>query len=342
MYKKQFEEVLHSIDKEKLEKSLQIEGLKKIEIIEFNERLYSYVSKCKVLNSSNPKYIYVKIQKIDRERSEIFVKQVLDDFETLSYWFNAFKNSEKFNVVKPLMVVPEQFLTITEFVESKTLYELISKQFIAKKLSKNDKIIKSKFRDVGEWLKYFYSISKSTDDKYSIKDLYDYIELRLDLLVSDKRRMFPSMFKEKVLSYVKNSKEHISINQLKMVISHRDFNLSNILDADDKIVVLDFFKERKYDSTYMDISRLYHQLFLFSLKPYYSTKYLKILQRELLIGYGIPDADKLKIFRLLLLRHTLTHLLTITSFWEFRFHEKVYNRYVLKQELQFLNRLLEN
>jgi len=74
MYKKQFEEVLHSIDKEKLEKSLQIEGLKKIEIIEFNERLYSYVSKCKVLNSSNPKYIYVKIQKIDRERSEIFVK----------------------------------------------------------------------------------------------------------------------------------------------------------------------------------------------------------------------------------------------------------------------------
>ncbi|MEW6608585.1 MAG: hypothetical protein AB1414_14255, partial [bacterium] len=100
------------------------------------------------------------------------------------------------------------------------------------------------------------------------------------------------------------------------------------------------FGESQIDSSYLDITRLYHQFYLMTFKPYFRKKYLISLQKALLEGFEEASVERLLIFRFLLIRHTITHLVTITRFWKFPIYEKLYNFWVLQKELSFLDHLL--
>ncbi len=169
--------------------------------------------------------------------------------------------------------------------------------------------------------------------------MVEYINLRLKLLTEDPRRHFAPFYWTKILKYIEKNRELVTTQELFIKPSHNDFNLGNIIIEDERVTALDFAKI-KMDSFLLDISRVYHQLYLMTFKPQYRMSIIKKLRKALLEGFGMPRADQLMMFRFLLIRHTLTHLVGITRFWEKDFKERMYNYWVLYRELRLLDSLL--
>lgn len=323
------------------EKNLSLDELKKIEVENISIRPYSIVAKCKVVGMNVEKGVYVKYYRKKREdvTNNSIISSLRRDFETLAHYYKKFNGDQKFGVVKPLFVVPEKYILVTQEAIGKNLFQLIERD-AAFYPSKNKQLdLNEKLRLTGAWLRYFHSLDSFSPAEYSIDALIEYMIVRLDILTEDKRRHFPVAYRNKILKFVGENKHDILDAELILHSSHNDFNLGNIIFENGRVTALDFAKTKK-DSFLLDVSRIYHQLYLMTFKPQYRMGIIKRLQKALLEGFGMPSADQLMMFRFLLIRHTLTHLVGITRFWEKDLKEKMYNYWVLYKELHFLDSLL--
>jgi Ser/Thr protein kinase RdoA (MazF antagonist) len=198
------------------------------------------------------------------------------------------------------------------------------------------------FKNIGGWLKYFQSLENSQPEYYSIDTLVEYLNIRLKILGEDPRRHFNPRYSKKILEFIEKNRNLVTTQELYIKSSHNDFNLSNIIiQNDSRVTILDFSKIYK-DSFILDVSRVYHQLYLITFKPHYKTSVIKELQKALLKGFGLEHADRLMLFRFFLIRHTLTHLVGITRFWKVNFKERLYNHWVLHKELNYLEHLMQS
>ena len=336
---KEIQTTVNSIPKERWEKSLKLDSVRVVNVEEIRTLPNSYIIRCRISTNSVEKGVYVKIiRKVEKVDQKDPIIEAKNEYDNLVFWQEKFKGEEKFRTVNPLFFLPDQLLIATEEAIGKTLSQCLVdiKLFpSSQQLSETLYYLKN----VGKWQQHFQKVAKAPDLQFSHDWIKEYLDVRLKELTNDKRRKFPCFYRDKILNYIDRKWPDLTEKELKMNLSHGDFALGNIIINSDTITVLDFGNVVS-DSFLLDISRVYHQLFLMTIKPVYRKKNIEKLQTSLLEGFGIPEARTLTMFRILLIRNTLTHLVTITRFWKKDFVERTYNSLVLKKELVLLDQLL--
>lgn len=335
-----FKNVVLSIKDEQWEKALPIGKFKYIQIDKIIQRPFSIISKCLIFGRSCNKTVYVKMytRYFDADHDSL-VKKVENDFKIATWWYGLFSETEEFNVVKPIMVIPEKCIIVTEEGKGKNLHQIIRKTTHIFSNPSNYETTVGYLRNVGKWLKYRNEILYDDKSIFSIEGLKEYINLRLKILTTSTRRKFPKLYRNKVNEYLCINVNNVKDYEYIEVVSHNDFNLGNVLVVNDKVTVLDFGKSRK-DSFLLDVSKIYYHIHLYQYKPQYSINAIRRMQSSLLEGFGNKNADKLMMFRFMLIRNTITHLVNITKFWEQNLKEKLYNMWVLYKEQKNLNKLI--
>lgn len=331
---------LQKINNSEWEECLNIGAFKTLSVDSVITRPYSYNAKCAVEGDKGVQYVYAKFYRPHLKVTEAQLPQnVRRDFETLNFWYKKFKDSPKYSVIRPLMMRPGQRLLISEESAGKTLFEILNDE--AAYFPAPDKLeyLKTHAYNAGAWVRKLQSFTPKPDDKYSIDGLRAYIDKRLIILISEKKRLFSQKYRDKILRFFDAEAKNIKADELRITYGHSDFNPGNIIVNQDKITAIDF-GEIETDSYIKDISRFYHQLYLWTFKPKFRLAVFSQLQQALLEGFGQPGADRTTLFRLFLIRHSLTHLVTITRFWQKPFEERIYNYWVLNRELSFIRRLL--
>lgn len=313
-------------------------------ILQVMVRPYSYIAQCQICGKSSSKIVYLKVLRVvETLESNSLDERLKNEYNSLCYWYNKFKSSSEFGVIKPLLMFPEKHLLVTEEAQGDNLFDLVEKHACFYPSYSKVKNLCLRFYKVGSWIRYFQSFPnnmQNSSKRYSVEELRNYLDIRLKVLIEEKKRFFPLQYREKVLRFIERVKPQIKEEELKANLSHGDLSLSNIIVDEKKVTVLDFGPVNQ-DSYLLDISRLYHQLYLMTLKPIYRPSVIKQLHKALLEGYENPEVEKLTMFKLLLVRNTLTHLVTITRFWQKKFKEKVYNFYTLQRELKLLDDLMQ-
>lgn len=334
-----FRENIESIPAQQWEQSLPIGDFQDLQIGKIIKRPYSYVAKCLLKGSDSETYVHVKYYKNSKLPENEMQGLVEQDFQRLSYWNDKFKGSARYCVVQPLFIIPEKYIIITKDIPGNDLLRMITQNAAFFPSENRMKVLRRSLQDTGGWLQYFQSLSPETDEKFSIDEFSDYLDVRLKILCEDKRRRFPDKYRKQILNYISQNSASISGEELRIAFCHGDFNLGNIIVTEAQVTGLDFGARNK-SSFLLDVSRIYHQLFLLHFKPQFRLSVIRELQKALLEGFGHPQADRLMIFKFLLIRHTLTHLVGITRFWQKGFKERLYNYWVLWNELSFLDSLL--
>lgn len=337
---KSFASNLDEIPVEKWERSTSIGKFSKLDILEVIHRPYSEVVKTRINGEASQLSAYVKkYRNVKNIPAKSFSRLVENDFHTLDYYYKKFLSSERFRVVKPLLVIPEKYILATEEARGTNLHHLIIKRSAFFPRERKLSELLQYMNGVGGWLKYFHSLKPMPAERYLVEELIEFIDTRLIMLTEEKKRHFPDSYRNRILKFLEQNKSKPGEKELKMALSHNDFNPGNIIVDGEFITCVDFGRTGK-NSFLFDVSRFYHQLYLMTIKPQYRVPVIKKLQKALLKGFGEPDAEKFLIFRFLLIRHTLTHLVTITRFWQKGLKEKLYNYWVLHKELELLNELL--
>jgi hypothetical protein len=335
-----FREFIFSIPSEMWENHLPIGKVGDLEIENIVTRKYSHVARCVLTGSKAISRVYVKFYKNYKNLSSTEVlQQVKTDYQTLIHYNDKFKESNVFDVVKPLFFLPDPHVLVTLEASGKTLSDTIcSGCNILASEEQLQRAMQYSTR-AGAWLRYFQSLENSQSEFYSVDTLIEYMNIRLKILTEDSRRHFAPSYLTRIIDYIGKNRKSVTTEELYIKPSHNDFNLGNIIVQNERVTALDFSNIKK-DVYLLDVSRVYHQLYLVTFKPQCRTTTIKKMQKALLEGFGMPDADQLMMFRFLLIRHILTHLMGITRFWETGVKERMYNYWVLNRELRFLNSLL--
>lgn len=340
----EFKNNISRISVEEWESRLSIGRFTGFDLQKIVTRPFSYVAKCRIIGNESDKNIYVKVyRKLENRTTEELESKVQQDYEKLCYWFDLFKNSEAYHVVKPVLSHPEKFILVTEESCGNDLGFLLDKKakFIPSRINSNELV--NAFYNTGRWLRYKHDLlnSSSSNSSYSIDEFIAYIDIRLNMLVTDKRRHFSEHYRKKILNFVNQNRHKIEPEQLRTEIAHGDFNPGNIIINNNSVTVLDFGRSVE-DSYLLDLSKLYSRIFLYTFKPYYKTSTIRKMQQALLDGYGYSKIDSLMIFKFLLIRNTVTHLLNISKFWQYSPLEGLYNFWVMRNELNYLNAFMSS
>lgn len=332
----------YKIPSEMWEKFLPIGSFKELNVLERSNRMFSKIFRCEIVGNKNSRFVYVKFNKnIKKISEEDLKKSINENHNNLEFYYDKFKYHPNFRVVKPVFVIPGIYLSVTEECPGINLQHLLEQKASVFSNSGLKKELSLNLKNVGGWIRYFQQVKESPNYKLDPDELIEFISDRLNKLISDPRRKFPGYYQEIITNFLENKKSSIPGEDLKLGPVHSDFNLQNIIINGNLVTVLDFGTFR-FDSYLFDISRLYHQLFLMTLKPQFRKKTIQLLQKNLLEGFNESTAEKKILFKFLMIRHTVTHLMGITRFWKKGVKERLYNNWVLYNELKLLEDLVES
>lgn len=341
MQESQFTELIMEIPGEKWEESLPIGKFHDVEILQRITRPFSFLARCRISGDLDSRVVYIKRYRNTRNKPpEIYRHKVEKDYHIARHWYEKFAGSQNYRVVKPVFMIPEKYISVTEESKGENLFQLVLNDARFSPSPVKLTQLKRHLRNTGAWLRYKQSVFPEEAEQYSLDYLSEYMDVRLKILIEDKRRHFPAEYGDKILSFIEQKKPSVGEPEKVVTTSHSDFNPSNILVEGDIVTVLDFGRLVK-ESYLLDVGKLYFQLNLIKFKPQYQRKIIRQLQEALLEGFGDPDADRLMMFRLLTIRNILTHLSGITAFWKQGAKEKLYNTWVMRRELAMLDTLLK-
>lgn len=342
MQELQFKQLIWDIPGSKWEESLPIGKFRGVEILQRIDRPFSFIARCRVSGDKDCRVVFVKRYRNTRNKPpDVYRQKVEKEYQVAKYWYEKFIGSPNFRVVRPVFAIPEEYISVTEESRGEDLFQLVSDRAC---FFPGENILAQLFHhlnNTGAWLRYKQSILAKKDERYSIDDLIEYMDVRLKILTEDKRRRFPVDYRDKVLNFLQQKKMQVREEERLVTISHSDFNPGNILVDGDVVTVLDFGRLVK-ESYLLDVSKLHFQLNLLTFKPQYRTAVIRKLQQALLGGFGQPEADQLLLFRYLTVRNILTHLTGITQFWKQNTSEKIYNTWVMHKEVAILDSLIND
>lgn len=340
MSHQQLDKLIAEIPRESWEQNLPIGRFQRVEHLQSITRPFSYIARSRIIGDRDARVVFIKLYRNTRKRSrEKMIEKIRTDYEIARFWYDRFAGSPAYRVVRPVLALPEQYLFASEESSGEDLYELILKKGAFFPSIDDLQLLCGHLRRVGEWLQYKKAVMSQAGVRYRIEDLQAYMDVRLKLLSEDDRRGFPLSLRKRVLGYLDTRGGTVPESDLGVSISHSDFNPSNILVSNEAVTVLDFGRMVE-ENHLLDLSKLHFQLGLLTLKPQYRRAAIGRLQQALLEGFGDGAAEQRLMFRMLSMRNILTHLAGISQFWKQNAKEKLYNRWVMRKELEMLEKLL--
>jgi len=305
-------------------------------------RPFSRVARCLVKGSAETRAVFVKVYRniMDKPSAE-YVEKIQREYDITKFWYELLEGSEQFCVVKPLLVIPEKFIFVSEESRGENLFDMITQNAgFFSSASDIEQLTKAMF-NVGRWLQYKETRLSPEEGLYSIPDLLDYVNVRLEILDSLPGKPLSLSYQQRIRSFFQRYGDTVADEERRMTITHSDFNPGNILVDNETVTVLDFGR-RVTESYLLDVCKLHFQLYVLTFKPQFRSATIARLQQALLEGFGDPNADQKLMFRFLTIRNVTTHLTNILRSKQPSVKARVYNQYVLRKELKRLDELLKD
>jgi hypothetical protein len=263
--------------------------------------------------------------------------RVEHDFVSTRRVFNHMSRWPELGVVRPIACYPEHLAIVTEESTGETLLAVLERMAVGFPSRHQMQRLCEITARSGAWLRAFQTLD-TVGDSSSINGMRDYIDLRLQRLVAARAARFTERDRQRVIARVERLEAEVQPADQNPVAIHADMAPANILVDGERIVVLDFAMASR-GAIYHDLARLYLQIDLLRIKPQYRSGVIQCVQRALLHGFEPSLTSEHPLFRLLLMRHHVNHLTTLSLGGE-RFPSNIYNWYVRRHHRQWIEQEL--
>lgn len=319
---------------------LGVGAIKSYKILEVHERPYSHVARCAVSGTAGKKKIFIKMYKPYRlGKKKDYSEKIIREFKTTLFWYKKLQEIEGVGTIKPLYYFPQDQVIITEETSGIRLIDRIREvRFFP--TSRKIGMLSRVLENTGNWIKTFQQVGGIHSERFNAGDLIADIDLRLRRLVDYKGLNFTNDSRHHILSHLHKMARKIKPEEFKITYLHQDFALSNILISRGEIVLLDFNDIRK-GSVYFDVSRLFHQLEMLNFQPGYYRPTVRSMQWAFLKGYGNPDLADSYLFRMFLIRHSITQVIKLARYSKFSLPVQLKNRWMVFRHFRLINSIIK-
>jgi hypothetical protein len=209
-------------------------------------------------------------------------------------------------VVPPVACYPDLLAIVTESVPGQTLLQYLEARISWFPGARDIGEACASMTGVGRWIRE-YQQSTPVDATTSVRELRDYIDIRLERLVRYSAARFTTSDRDSVLRYIERVGATLPAGALRLVQAHCDMSLGNILVSPQRVVVLDFAMAQPATWLY-DVTKVYFQVGLMAAKPQFRSGPVRLLQAALLRGFDSSLDAGHSLFRLVMLQHRINHL----------------------------------
>ncbi|MGQ0734884.1 MAG: phosphotransferase [Acidobacteriota bacterium] len=265
--------------------------------------------------------------------------RVAREFETIRRVHAEMLVHSDLGVVPPVACYPEHLTIVTEAVEGSTLLDHLSSNAAWFPAGARLRALDATMNTVGRWLRVF----QGTDHFNAfvcLDEVRRYVDQRLARLVGADRPALTEEDRERVRQHIELLGRHAEPQELSLVPVHSDMALGNVLVSGRRIIVLDFDMAKR-GSRVHDLTRLFLQLELLTVKPRFQRRVVQRLQRALLDGFDPALAPDRPLFRLYLLLHRVNNLTALTVN-PAPFPEALYNAVVCRQHRRWIAREIQS
>jgi len=293
-----------------------------------------------VLSLNKDRSLNIYLKSYTRQLREDVSDFTEQEYRAMSHWYPLFAAHAKFAVIHPLYFDRTRKVIVTEEFDGINLGTYIEKASLFYSSSNLKNFVLDKVRLAGQWLAWLHGLQSGlSEEPLILPNITGYAEVRLDKLIANPRLKLNPDFKNNCLKYLEKEWDSVQDGQKSLQFIHSDFTLNNIMFNSRKMAVLDF-QPLVPGSAYKDVSRFCHQIGLLRYKPIFSKLYLDHLKDAFLEGYGQPGLSRDPLFRIYYLTHAINHLGKTARYWEHRFDENLYNRWLVFRILRGLKQTI--
>lgn len=275
-----------------------------LEIYDHHVFTFSEIIKVKCLHDQIELRFVIKKYIEGRRSSQNSRSCVENEYNILTYLYHRFSALHGFNVIRPIAILLDRNILITEDFSGIKLNWLILNN--ARWIPSNVRLkrLSSYLFQAGKWLRYFHEFTKR-EDFFSLQES-DYLEkVKKRLSLSDNYGLLETGHHE-IYDFVSEKISKVNHLLLESVGYHGDFSPWNILARKDEIRVLDFDRfayRSKYDDLTFFISALQGNKSILGMQK----QKINLLIKCFLDGFGLEQID-LNFFNLYMLLNTLKNL----------------------------------
>ncbi|KAA3612084.1 MAG: hypothetical protein DWQ05_18965 [Calditrichaeota bacterium] len=271
-------------------------------------RPYSRVYRIQAGQNGSADFFWVKMFKVPnnfQEMADKYLARLQTEFDITQKLQHAFDSMPDTHVVSPLAVLPQFGAVATWESKGKPLSDLIDKNGRKWSNPNNDDELADYVFKSGKALARLQEFTR-TEEVFDPGEVVEYVDIRLQRLVKNKRAPFTEKDRNLVLKFIEKEVPKVGDDECQVCGVHSDFGAFNVLVRDGEITLTDF-TSYKTGSPYVDLTYFYHRLQGFLHKPVFRENLIYLLQNKFLEGYGNPDVRHHKMFTLSLIRHTINN-----------------------------------
>ena len=280
--------------------------------VESHHRQFSYLVRLSVRDATTGRALSHLFVKIYRRKEPPAGKngmrdRVADDFEATLRAYTTMQSHGDLGIVPPVACYPDLFAIVTEEVQGATLLDHLQRHAAWFPSTATVQQLHDTMERVGRWIRVYQTL-ESPGRQIDIGELRRYVDHRLETL--QRHGGISANEREDVLSTIDVLGGNIRREALLEVPIHADLALGNVLISKSRVVVLDFAMA-KHGTRLHDLTRLFVQMDLMTVKPQFRHAVIARLQRALLAGFDPDLRASDPLFRVLLLLHRTNHLTTL-------------------------------
>lgn len=271
----------------------------------------SRLLRVRVRTSSESFFAYVKLYNVDGCTPH-YIEQMrqrgVRDFETTRRVHLLMRSVAGISTLRPIAFLPDHLAVVTEEVHGKTLGQLLTRKagWYPERETLDD--LCTVMARIGVWLRTVQTLDVS-NARFSLDGMRDYLDVRLVRLV--RHGGLDARERCGILKFFDDRRADVDEGDLQEVVIHGDLSPSNVMIAGTNVTVLDFEMWRT-GSVFHDLSRIYHQIELRKLKPWFKPSSLDRLLEATIVGFDPTLSPERPLFELLTLQHVINKLTKLT------------------------------
>lgn len=272
----------------------------------------SRLLRVRIRTDSESFFAYVKLYNVDGCTPEyigLMRQRGVRDFETTRRVHLLMQSVSGISTLRPIAFLPDHLAVVTEEVHGTTLGQLLTKKagWYQEREPLDD--LCTVMARIGVWLRTVQTLDVPSA-RFSLDGMREYLDVRLGRLV--RHGGLAAQERCGILSFFDERCADVAEADLQEVVIHGDLSPSNVMIAGTNVTVLDFEMWRT-GSVFHDLSRIYHQIELRKLKPWFKPSALDRLLEATITGFDPTLSPERPLFELLTLQHVINKLTKLTT-----------------------------
>jgi hypothetical protein len=231
------------------------------------------------------------------------------DFETTQRVHLLMQSVPGISTLRPIAFLPDHLAVVTEEVHGRTLGQLLTERAGWYQERESIDELCTVMARIGVWLRTVQTLDVP-NARFSLDGMREYLDVRLVRLVGTGG--LSAQERSGILKFFDQRRADVADADLREVVIHGDLSPSNVMISGTNVTVLDFEMWRT-GSVFHDISRLYHQIELRKLKPWFRPAAIDRLLDATLAGFDSTLQPDRPLFELLTVQHVVNKLTKLTT-----------------------------